>query len=141
MKAPWHFWVLALLGLVWFAGGAYDYVMTSYGNEDYLSILTPEQRAWIDTRPMWFTVVWAVSVWSAVLAMVAMILRSRVAGHLMLLSLVAYIPSLIWSYVLSTPTAFDVTGMIGVGFSVVIFVTLVFFISYCASMARRGVLR
>ncbi|MGB1234952.1 MAG: hypothetical protein ACPG5U_04395 [Planktomarina sp.] len=141
MKTPIHFWILAVLGLLWFGMGAYDYVMTVRANEEYLSILTPEQRVWMDARPMWFTVFWATSIWAAVLGCIVMLVRRRAAGKVFLISIAAYIPCLTWSYVISDPSGWDVTGMFGLVFSVIIGLTIIFFAMYCSTMARRGVLR
>ena len=40
---PWHLWVVGVVGLLWSAMGALDYVMTQTKNKSYMSNFTPEQ--------------------------------------------------------------------------------------------------
>ena len=42
-KAPWHFWVISIIAVLWNAMGALDYFMTKTRNEAYMSQFTPEQ--------------------------------------------------------------------------------------------------
>ncbi|MGB0799465.1 MAG: hypothetical protein ACPGRD_09135, partial [Planktomarina sp.] len=103
VRTPWHFWLVAVLGIFWFAGGAYDYVMTVMSDPGYLAQLTDDQRAWIDARPIWFTVAWTVSIWSSLLGGIVMLFKSRLAVSLFWASLGGYFVACIWSYILSNP--------------------------------------
>ncbi len=75
MRTPWHLWVVGLLSLVWNAGGAFDYLMTQLDVPSYMSLLTAEQQAYLDGRPMWFDAVWAIGVWFAVLGSILLLAR------------------------------------------------------------------
>lgn len=141
VRTPWHLWVLAVLGVVWFAGGAFDYVMTSTQNEAYLAQLTNPQRAWLDARPTWFTAAWAISIWSSLLGAVVMLFRSKWAATLFWISLGAYLVACVWSYGLSDPSAMQITGWFGLIFSAIIGLSLFFFATYCSNQRARGVLR
>jgi len=68
-KAPWHLWALALASLLWFAGGANDYVMTRTANAAYLGmaaesmgITVQEILAYFADYPLWASVCWALGV-------------------------------------------------------------------------------
>ena len=37
VETPWHLWVVGVVGLLWSAMGAMDFVMTQTRNESYLS--------------------------------------------------------------------------------------------------------
>ncbi len=141
MKPTLMYWIITVLGIVWFGIGGYDYVMTNLGDEAYLSILTEQQRAWIDARPTWFTAVWAISIWSSVLGSLLMLIRRKLAGHMFALSTVGFLISAVWSYAITSPTAFEMTGWFGVGFSAAILASLILFVTYCGNKAQSGVLR
>ena len=42
-RAPWHLWAVGIVGLLWSAMGAFDYLMTQTENESYMARFTPEQ--------------------------------------------------------------------------------------------------
>jgi len=35
--APWHLWLVGIMGLLWDSMGAFDYLMTQTQNESYMS--------------------------------------------------------------------------------------------------------
>jgi hypothetical protein len=47
--------------------GVMDYVMISYKIPTYMQSMPEDLQYWFDRRPVWFTGVWAVSVWSSLL--------------------------------------------------------------------------
>ena len=140
-KTPWYFWLVAILSLVWFAGGAYDYIMTSTQNEAYFAMLSDAQRQWLDGRPLWFTVAWAISIWSSVLGAILLLLRRRVAGTLFLVGLIGYLVACVYSYILSTPNAIEISGTVGLIMGIMIGFSLLLLMLFSANMARRGVLK
>ena len=140
-KTPWYFWLVVILGLVWFSMGAYDYVMTVTKNETYLSIMTDAQRQWIEGRPMWFSFAWAISIWSAIVGSLLLVFRRRIAGTWFLVSLVGYLIACIYSYILSDPGAIEVSGTLGLVMGIMIGVSLLLFVMFSANMSHRGILR
>lgn len=140
LRAPWHFWVAGILGLVWNAYGAFDYFMSkTRGDEYFASVgMTPAQIAYYHTMPMWMTVVWAIGVWGAVLGSVLLLARSRHSLPVFVASLAAYTLSVIYQQVISpmpdvAPAMMAVQG--------VIFVVCVFFVWYSRLAIARGWVR
>ena len=86
--APWHFWVVGILALVWNSIGALDYTMTQTRNTSYMSSFTPEQLAYFYSIPKWAIATWALSVWGGVLGSLALLLRRRWAAPVFAVSLV-----------------------------------------------------
>ena len=43
VKAPWHLWAIGIIGTLWSAMGAMDYVMSKLKVESYMAAFTPEQ--------------------------------------------------------------------------------------------------
>ena len=69
--APKHFWIVAILSLIWNAFGAFDYLMTNMRNGAYLANFPPEMITLIDEFPVWVIAAWAVGVWAALAGSIA----------------------------------------------------------------------
>lgn len=140
-KAPWHLWLVGVLGLLWNAYGGYDYFMSKTRGDAYLQSvgMTPEQIAHFNAMPSWMTVVWAVGVWGALLGAVLLLMRSRFAVPVFVASLVAYVLSLVYAYLISPMPGGD--GPAIVIFQLVILAGCVFFAWYARRARQRGWLR
>ena len=138
-KAPVHFWIVAVLALLWNAGGAFDYTATQTRLEAYMSNFTPEQLAYFYGFPAWAVACWAIAVWSALLGSIALILRRAWAVWLFGLALVGLVLTTVYNFVLSDGA--EIMGTGAVYFSVVIWVISIFLFLYARAMAKNGVLR
>jgi hypothetical protein len=101
--------------------------------------MTPEQIAHYQQMPSWMMVVWAVGVFGAFLASILLLLRRKLALPVFILSLAAFVVSLLYTYVLTNGGA--VMGPQMAIASAVIAGLLVFFSWYSRLMTLRGVLR
>lgn len=138
-KAPWHFWLITALALLWNGYGGYDYLMTQTQNPGYLAMYTPEQKAYLQGLSVGEQATWGLGVWSSVVGSILMVLRRRWAVHAFLLSLVGIAGMLLYSYVLNAEAA-KVMGSQGPIFSAVITVIGLFLAWYSRAMAKKGVL-
>lgn len=136
--APWHFWVIAVLSLLWNGFGGYDYTMSHVQGEPYYRQMgmTDAQIAMMNAYPSWMHAVWAIGVWGSVVGSVLLLLRSKFAFHAFGLSAVAAIGAL--AYDLVTPQAKAAMSPV---MPVVIVVVCLFFVWYASTMTKRGVLR
>lgn len=140
LRAPWHFWAVGILGLVWNAYGAFDYFMSKTRGDAYFTSvgMTPAQIEYYHAMPAWMTVIWAIGVWGAVLGTVLLLLRSRHAVPVFVASLAAYVLSVLYQQVISpmpdmAPAMLAVQG--------VIFAACVFFVWYSRRAISRGWVR
>ena len=136
---PWHLWLVGILGFVWSSGGAYDYLMTQFQNEGYLSNFTPEQLEFYYSFPTWVVAFWALAVWGGVLGTVFLLFKKRWAVGVLLVSLVSMVVTTIHNYFLS-----DGMEHMGDPFSL-IFTALIFLFAlglflYARAMKNKGVL-
>jgi hypothetical protein len=138
-RTPWHLWLVGALALLWNGFGGFDYVMTQTENAAHLASFTPEQRAYFASYPAWMVAVWAIGVWGGVLGAILLLLRRRWAFPVFVVSLAAFLVSVVYSYALSDGAR--IMGTMGTVFSVVIALIGVGEILYARAMARRGVLR
>jgi len=140
-SAPWHYWVVTALAILWNAFGAYDYFMSKTGGDAYLKKMgeTAAQIAHMDAYPVWMTADWAIGVWGALLGSLLLVARTRYAFHVFVASLAAFLVMLVYTYLLTDGG--KVMGQQGMIFNLVILALCVFFVWYSRAMAKRGVLR
>lgn len=141
VKAPWHVWLVGVFALLFNAIGVFDFVMNLWQGPAYLASagMTPEQIAHYQALPAWMMVVWAVGVFGAFGASVLLLLRRRLAMPVFVVSLVAFLISLLYTYVLTNGGT--VMGRQMAITSAVIAVLLVLFAWYAWAMAVRRVFR
>lgn len=141
VKAPWHVWLVGVFALLFNAIGVFDFVMNLWQGPAYLASagMTPEQIAHYRGMPAWMMVVWAVGVFGAFGASVLLLLRRRLAMPVFVVSLVAFLISLLYTYVLTNGGA--VMGRQMAITSAVIAVLLVLFAWYARAMAARRIFR
>ena len=138
-ETPWHLWVVGVVGLLWNAMGALDYVMTQTRNEDYMANFTPEQLEFFYGLSAWLDAFWAIAVWGGVVGAILLLIRRRQAVWVFLASLIALIITAFQNYVLSN--GLEVMGdPFSLAFTAVIFVTAVALYLYARAMRRRKVL-
>jgi len=141
MKGPWHLWLIGVIAVLFNSIGVFDFVMSMAQGAKYQASagMTPDQIAHYQQMPSWMMVVWAVGVFGAFLASILLLLRRKLAWLVFVLSLAAFLVSLIYTYVLTNGGA--VMGQQMAIASAVIAGLLVFFCWYTRFMAVRGVLR
>jgi len=141
VKTPWHLWVVGVIAVLFNAIGVFDYVMSHLEGVAYMASagMTPEQIAHYDAMPAWMTAVWAIGVFGAFLASGFLLLRRKLAVPVFVVSLAAFLISLVYTYGLTDGG--EVMGPNMMISSAVITATLLFFIWYARMMAKRGVLR
>jgi hypothetical protein len=141
VKTPWHLWLVGLIAVLFNAIGVFDFVMSMAQGAKYQASagMTPDQIAHYQQMPSWMTVVWAIGVFGAFLASILVLLRRKQAWLVFILSLVAFVVSLVYTYVLTNGGA--VMGQQMAITSAIIAGLLVFFAWYSRLMSLRGVLR
>lgn len=141
VRAPWHLWVVGIIAVLFNSVGVFDFVMAMARGATYMASvgMTPEQIRHYEEMPAWMTVVWAVGVWGAFLASILLLVRRKAAFPVFLVSLAAFLVSLLYTYVLTNGG--PIMGPQMAFTSAVIALLLVLFAWYARAMTRRGVLR
>lgn len=83
---PWHLWVIGILALLWNGMGALTIIMAQLGR---LPNMDADEVAYYAAQPLWLVIATDVALISAVLAAVALLLRSKLAVWLFAVSVVA----------------------------------------------------
>jgi hypothetical protein len=89
-KAPWHLWVVGVLSLLWNASGAWVFVQAQTGAA---MDMDAAEIAYYAEQPIWMVALTDIAFAAAILAAIALLLRSRWAVGLYALSLAAIIVS------------------------------------------------
>ncbi len=135
-----HLWIVGGLGLLWNGFGAYDYLASKLQGEPYYRAMgmTDAQINYMNAFPAWMMIVWPLGVWGGVLGTILLLRRSRTAAPVFLVSLIAFLISLVYTYALSDGAA--VMGSAGT-MQLVVLAGCLFFAWYSRAMARKGVLK
>ena len=144
MKTPWHIWVVGLITLMWHAFGAYDYTMSELRDAAYLSMMPEDQRAgmlaYLDAMPSWAVANWALGVWGSVLGSVLILARSRHAVNAFVVSLLGFIGTSLYTYMIA-PASIMSQGGLGLVISGAILVILLGTMLYARAQVVAGRLR
>ena len=141
MRRPMHLWIIAILSLLWNAGGAADYVMAQLRIGPYAGDLPPDLAAFLGALPAWYTAAWAVGVWFSVAGSLLLALRSRLAPAAFALSLGGLLVASAYSIFILDSSPMRSAGAGAIAFTAAIHVVLVLLLVYARAMTRRGVLR
>lgn len=144
-KSPIHLWIVGGLAVLWNAFGCYDYLMTRMRNTDYLQSMMPTADpnailAWVDGFPIWAQFGWGLGVWAGLAGGILLLLRSRWAVLVLLLSLLGAVLGLGYQIVAAPPLpgaeglAFEIMPYVIIGVALGLFV-------YARAMRAKGVLR
>lgn len=139
------YWIAALASLIWTSFGGFDYLMSKLRDMQYLAGATGSEEgarqmlAMIDAMPLWAHFLWGLGVWSSVLGAVLLLLRSRHAAPVFLVSLVAAALSFAHQATLTMPEVLDTPA--SKVMPLVILVGIVVQWWWARRQAARGVLR
>jgi hypothetical protein len=134
---PKHLWVVGSAALLWYAIGAFDFVVTQMEAEWYLKSFTPEQREFFHF-PWLVDFAWALAVWGGVIGALLLLLRKRPAVRTFGSSLVAVILTTIHNFGFSN--GLEVMGGAVLAFTVVKIAVALALLLYARAMTARGVL-
>jgi hypothetical protein len=138
-KTPVHFWIVAIISLLWNAVGAFDYTATKLKLDFYMSQFTPEQLEYFYGFPVWMVAAWAVGVWGSFLGSIGLVLRQKWAVFLFGASIAGLAVSTVYNFILTDGA--EAMGSGAVMFTGVIWLIILFLFFYSRAMANRGVLR
>jgi len=138
-SAPFHLWIVGIVGTLWSAMGATDYVMTQTHNEAYMGGFTPEQLDFFYGLPTWTVAAWAIAVWGGVLGALMLLLRTGHAVNVLLASFAAMVVTSFQNFVLSNGLEV-MGGGFELAFSGLIFLVALGLYLYARAMAKKGIL-
>ena len=137
--APWHLWVIGILGGLWSVVGVISFTLTQLNVEALMSRFPPVQRAYFASFPLWADAFWAIGAFGAVIGCLLLLLRNRAAFPVLLASLIGAIVSTHGGLLLlGGMEVMRATG--GFGLTAIPIVVAVFLAYYAGAMSKTGVL-
>lgn len=131
-KLPASFWVIAVLGLLWNGFGAYLYMTARLDPQTALAGADPAMKDYVLNQPIWANAGYGLAIWGSFFGSVAMVLRSRHAVTLFLVSLVGAAVSHLGQ---------ALAGVIPIGLAATIMAVIAFLWWYSRRCAEQGLLR
>lgn len=115
VRPAWHFWVVAVIALLWNGLGAFDYYMTRTRDLEYLNQATDGHAAlfikWQDSAGLLVQIGWPVGVWLSLAGAVLLLARSRHAVLAYALSLAGAVASFVSQLTGALPVEFNRTSL------------------------------
>ena len=100
-KPPTWFWIVAVLGLVWNAIGAFAYLGQAYMTDDMKASLPEDQLQLMEATPAWVTGAFAIAVWGGLLGCIFLLMRKRWAKPVLLVSLLGIVLQMGYSFLMT----------------------------------------
>jgi hypothetical protein len=88
-KPPVWYWVITVLGLIWYGLGVNYYLQQAYNTTYYRAMYSPEQLMVVDKMPAWAIAAFALGVFSGLIGVFGLLLRKSWAKWFFILSVVS----------------------------------------------------
>jgi hypothetical protein len=136
---PWHLWLIGIIGGLWSSIGVLSFILTQMNAEAVMSRFPPRQREYFESFPLWAVAFWAIGVFGGVIGCLLLLLKNRLAFHVLLASVIgAIVFNLGGLFLLGGIEVMVETG--GLGLTVFPIFFAAFLAYYARAMSKRGVL-
>jgi len=138
-ERPWHLWLIGTIGGLWGSIGVLSFMLTQMNVEAVMSQFPPQQREYFESFPLWAVAFWAIGVFGGVIGCLLLLVKNRLAFHVLLASVIgAIVSNLGGLFLLGGMEVMRETG--GLGFTVFPIVVAAFLAYYARAMSQKGVL-
>jgi hypothetical protein len=136
---PWHLWLIGIIGGLWSSIGVLSFLLTQMNVEAVMSRYPPQQREYFESFPLWTDAFWAIGVLGGLIGCLLLLLRNRLAFHLLLASVIgAIVSNLGGLFLLGGMKVMGGTSELGLtAFPIIVAAALAF---YARAMGKKGVL-
>ena len=137
---PWHLWLIGIIGALWGSIGVVSFILTQMNVEAVMSRFPPQQREYFESFPLWAVAFWAIGVFGGVIGCLLLLLKSRLAFHVLLASVIgAIVSSLGGLFLLGGMKVMRETS--GLGLTVFPIIVAALLAYYARAISRKGVRR
>lgn len=98
INPPIHFWVIAVIALIWNIMGVMAYLGQVYITEEALALLTEAEQLYIENVATWVTAAYAIAVFMGVFASITLLIRKKIALLFYFISLIAVLAQSSYNY-------------------------------------------
>ena len=136
VKPPLWFWAVSAAMLLWNALGAMAYVADATITADALNALPEVERALRASRPAWATAAFAVAVFGGVVSCLLLLVRSRWALPVLVLSLLGVAVQMTQAFLIVN--GYEVYGPVGLIMPVLVLACSLFLVWFARHAGARG---
>jgi lipid-A-disaccharide synthase-like uncharacterized protein len=127
-----------MIGGLWSSIGVISFMLTQMNVEAVMSRFPPQQREYFESFPLWAVAFWAIGVFGGVLGCLLLLLRNRLAFHVLLASVIGTIVTNLGGLFLLGGMEV-MGGTNGLGFTVIPIVFAAFLAYYAHAMGKKRV--
>jgi hypothetical protein len=136
---PWHLWLIGIIGGLWSSIGVISLMLTPMNVEAVMSRFPPQRREYFESFPLWAVAFWAIGVFGGVIGCLLLLLKNRLAFHVLLASVIgAIVSNLGGLFLLGGMEVMG--GTSALGFTVFPVILAAFLAYYARAMSKNGVL-
>ena len=136
---PWHLWLIGIIGGLWSSIGVISFMLTQMNVEAVMSRFPPQQREYFESFPLWADGFWAIGVFGGVIGCLLLLLKNRLAFHVLFASVIgAIVSNLGGLFLLGGMEVIVETSALGLTIFPV--VSAAFLAYYARAMSKKGVL-
>lgn len=136
IKPPKSFWVIAVLALLWNLMGVFQFFGATFMLDAMVEDLPTNQADLYRSIPSWYTIIFAIAVFSGLLGCIAMLLRKKITVVLFGISLVAVLVA--QGYWIFGTDVIEVIGTSSVIMPLVVIAISIFLYFYSKGAAKNG---
>jgi hypothetical protein len=137
-KPRLDFWIIGIAALLWNLMGVYEYLNQAYMTDEDRAALPLEQQPLYENIPAWVTGAFAIAVFGGTLACILLLLRKKLATTMFLVSFIAVIAQMGYSFFMSDTTS--QIGSVGYIMSGMVIIIAAFLLWYARKKEAAGVL-
>jgi hypothetical protein len=135
-KPPLWFWIVSVLPLAWNGMGVMAYIQQATITQEAVQAMPAAERALLLARPAWATAAFAVAVFGGVVGCLLLLVRSRRALPMLLVSLIGVVAQMTYQFVIADSLA--VYGPGGLIMPAMILAGALFLVGFAVAGRRRG---
>lgn len=136
IKPPKSFWVIGVLALLWNFMGVFQFYLATFGLDAMIESLSEAQADLYRGIPMWYTVIFAIAVFTGLLGSITMLVRKKITVPLFGISLLAVLVAQVY-WILGTDVM-EVMGASSVIMPLIVIAISIFLYFYNKGAAKNG---
>ena len=136
IKPPKSFWVIAILALLWNLMGVSQFIGATFMLDTMVEGLPENQAELYRSIPSWYTVIFAIAVFTGLLGCITLLLRKSITIALFGISLVAVL--VIQGYWVFGTDIIDIIGPTSLIMPLIVTVISIFLYFYSKGAAKNG---
>lgn len=130
------FWIIAVIALLWNLMGVFQFLASTVMLDAMIAELPEEQVDLFTSTPMWNTIIFAIAVFSGIIASITMLLRKKITVALFGISLIAVL--IVQGYWLLATESLEIMGPTAAIMPLLVIIVSIFLYFYNKGAARNG---